>query len=118
MPNLLQRREIGHLQAWATRRPHKPVVIRGARQVGKSTLVRELARTAGLTLVTVDFERNPELREAFTGRDPARILALLKLLTGKTVAAGTHLLSSTRYRPRPKRSRRCVTSTRRCPSCT
>ena len=92
MPELLQRREIGHLEAWAARRPHKPIVIRGARQVGKSTLVREFARAAGLTLVAVDFERNPELREAFTGRDPARILALLKLLTGKTAAAGTHLL--------------------------
>ena len=92
VPDVLQRREIGYLQAWATRRPHKPVVIRGARQVGKSTLVREFARTARLTLVTVDFERDPELREAFTHRDPARILALLKLLTGKTAAAGTHLL--------------------------
>lgn len=90
--DVLQRREIDYLQAWATRRPHKPVVIRGARQVGKSTLVREFARTAHLTLVAVDFERNPELREAFTDRDPARILALLKLLTGKTAAAGTHLL--------------------------
>lgn len=92
MPDLLQRREIGYLEAWAARRPHKPIVIRGARQVGKSTLVREFARTARLTLVAVDFERNPELREAFTDRDPARILALLKLLTGKTAAAGTHLL--------------------------
>ena len=92
MPELLQRREIGHLEAWAARRPHKPIVIRGARQVGKSTLVREFSRAARLTLVAVDFERNPELREAFTGRDPARILALLKLLTGKTAAAGTHLL--------------------------
>lgn len=92
MYDALQRREIGHLEAWAARRPHKPIVIRGARQVGKSTLVREFARAAGLALVEVDFERDPELREAFTGRDPARILALLKLLTGKTAAAGTHLL--------------------------
>ena len=92
MVDLLQRREIGYLEAWAARRPHKPIVIRGARQVGKSTLVREFARIARLTLVAVDFERNPELREAFTDRDPARILALLKLLTGKTAAAGTHLL--------------------------
>lgn len=29
MPAVLQRREIGHLEAWATRRPHKPIVIRG-----------------------------------------------------------------------------------------
>ena len=92
MPDVLQRREIGCLKSWAGRRPHKPIVIRGARQVGKSTLVREFARAAGLTPVTVDFERNPELREAFTDRDPARILALLKLLTGKTAAAGTDLL--------------------------
>ena len=92
MPPVLQRREIGHLEAWADRRPHKPIVIRGARQVGKSTLVREFARAARLKLVAVDFERDPELREAFTGRDPARILGLLKLLTGKTAAAGTHLL--------------------------
>ena len=89
---VLQRRETGYLEAWATRRPRKPIVIRGARQVGKSTLVREFARVAGLTLVTVDFERDPELREAFTGRGPARILALLKLLTGTTAAPGTHLL--------------------------
>ena len=66
---MLHRREIAHLEAWATRRPHKPIVIRGARQVGKSTLVREFARTAGLTLVAVDFERDPDLREAVTGRD-------------------------------------------------
>ncbi|MCE2515002.1 MAG: ATP-binding protein [Acidobacteria bacterium] len=92
MPDMLQRREIAHLEAWATRRPRKPIVIRGARQVGKSTLVREFARAAGLSLVAVDFERNPELREAFTGRDPARVLALLRLLTGQTAAAGTHLL--------------------------
>ena len=92
MFEVLQRRESGHLETWAARRPHKPIVIRGARQVGKSTLVREFARRAGLTMLVVDFERNPELREAFAGRDPVRILALLKLLTGKTAAAGTHLL--------------------------
>ena len=92
MSEVLQRREIAYLEAWAARRPHKPIVIRGARQVGKSTLVREFVRAARLELVAVDFERDPELREAFTGRDPAGTLALLKLLTGKMAAAGTHLL--------------------------
>ena len=43
-------------------------------------------------LVTVDFERNPELRQAFTVRDPARILSTLALLTGQIIAPGTHLL--------------------------
>ena len=92
MSPILQRHETDYLRAWAARRPRKPIVIRGARQVGKSTLVHEFARTVGLTLVEVDFERNPELRDAFAGRDPVRILELLKLLSGQTAAAGTHLL--------------------------
>ena len=89
---MLKRREIAYLEEWAARQSRKPLVIRGARQVGKSTLVREFANAAGLPLVTIDFERNPELREAFTVRDPARILSTLALLTGQTIVLGTHLL--------------------------
>ena len=31
-----------HLKEWAERPVHKPVLLRGARQVGKSTAVRHL----------------------------------------------------------------------------
>ena len=89
---MLLRKEINELKVWAEQTSHKPIVIRGARQVGKSTLVREFARSERYSLVEVNFERNPELREAFTFRDPARILATLTLLTGKTVTAGSSLL--------------------------
>ena len=89
---MLQRKEIQELKAWAERSTHKPVVIRGARQVGKSTLVREFARSERYSLVEVNFERNPELREAFAFRDPARIIATLALLTGNPVTAGSSLL--------------------------
>ena len=92
MQEFLKRQEIGYLEEWATQYPHKPLVIRGARQVGKSTLVREFARAAGMPLVEVNFERNPELREAFAVNDPIRILSTLNLLTGRTVSAGTSLL--------------------------
>ncbi len=92
MPSLLQRSEIGCLQEWTAQRPRKPLVVRGARQVGKSTLVREFARSADMPLVAVDFERNPELRDAFASPDPARILSTLTLLTGQPIVAGTHLL--------------------------
>ena len=92
MRRFLKRRESSHLEEWAAREPHKPLVIRGARQVGKSTLVREFARSARMPLVEINFERNPESREAFAFRDPARILSALALLTGQTIAAGTNLL--------------------------
>ena len=92
MPNVLKRTEVKYLHEWSAQSPLKPVVIRGARQVGKSTLVREFARTAHFSLVELNFERNPELREAFAFRDPARVLSTLTLLTGQTIAAGTSLL--------------------------
>ena len=92
MQDVLKRNEISYLEEWAAQNTHKPVVIRGARQVGKSTLVREFARLARLSLVEVNFERNPELREAFAFRDPARILSTLTLLTGQTISPGTSLL--------------------------
>ena len=92
MSNLLRRTEIKYLHEWSARSPLKPVIIRGARQVGKSTLVREFAREARFSLVELDFERNPELREAFSFRDPARIVSTLALMTGQTIAAGANLL--------------------------
>ena len=45
-----------------------------------------------LPLASVDFERNPEARDAFATREPARILSTLSLLTGQTVSPGKHLL--------------------------
>ncbi len=92
MQKILKRHEINYLQEWAGHRVHKPLVIRGARQVGKSTLVREFARLADMSFAEVNFERDPELREAFAVRDPVRILSTLALLTGIPVTpAGTLL---------------------------
>ena len=92
MSDILKRQELSHLEHWFAQQPRKPLVIRGARQVGKSTLVREFARRTSLPLVTVDFERNPEAQDAFAVREPAKILSTLGLLTGQTVTPGKHLL--------------------------
>ena len=92
MSDALKRKEIKYLYDWSAQSPLKPVVIRGARQVGKSTLVREFARAAGFSLLELDFERNPEFRDAFAFRDPTRILSTLTLMTGQTIVAGTSLL--------------------------
>jgi hypothetical protein len=68
------------------------LIIRGPRQVGKSTLVRQLADDAEFALVELNFERNPELREAFASKDPAGILVTVQLLTGHSVTVGKTLL--------------------------
>lgn len=41
---MYERELIKQMRLWSSRMPHKPLVIRGARQVGKSTLVREFSK--------------------------------------------------------------------------
>lgn len=92
MLKFLKRKELSYLAEWATRPSRKPLIIRGARQVGKSTLVHQLAKTSKLSLLEINFERNPEYREVFASKDPVKIQTALHLLTGNKVAAGKTLL--------------------------
>lgn len=63
----------------------KPLILRGARQVGKSTLVREFARQQGLDLLEINLERHPELNTTFATLDPTKILGALESVAGKRV---------------------------------
>ena len=65
------------LRTWLHSRRRKPLVIRGARQVGKSTLVELLAKEEGKNLSTINLERHPHLGEVFASNDPQAILDML-----------------------------------------
>lgn len=54
-----------HLMAWKKELHHKPLLLRGARQVGKSSAVRQLGKTFEYFL-EINFERNPEIKELFS----------------------------------------------------
>ncbi len=71
------------LDLWFRSSPRKPLVLRGARQVGKSTLVRLFARDKGLALHEVNLERHLFLRDAFASGDLNRILGELAGLAGE-----------------------------------
>ena len=72
------------LLSWLTSERRKPLIVRGARQVGKTWLVRDLARSIGRTLLEVNFDRNPEYARIFReeGSSPRRWLDDLALRTG------------------------------------
>ena len=75
----MHRHQIAALEQWLAAPRRKPLVIRGARQVGKSTLVRLFCEAAGRPLVTVDLERRPELAAAFGHvREPRALLNLIE----------------------------------------
>jgi len=59
------------------------LVLRGARQVGKSTLVRLFAKEQGLALYEINLERNLSLKTVFASGDLGKILPELEGLTGE-----------------------------------
>lgn len=88
----MERFALAYLKDWKDRPTRRPLVVRGARQVGKSYLVREFGRESFESFVAVDFERTPDAAGLFDTRDPRRILELLELLTGQRIEPGRCLL--------------------------
>lgn len=88
----MYRLELNYLISWAQGKKHKPLVIRGARQVGKSTLVRLFAQQAGLNLVELNFERNPGHADLFESNVPTEIIKLISLQYTQPIEAGKTLL--------------------------
>lgn len=78
----MDRKQFELLEAWLAKRNRKPVVLRGARQVGKSTLVRLFAERRRRPLAEINLERFPELAAAFRRRRPQELLDLFESLPG------------------------------------
>lgn len=76
----MKRHISGELREWLYRKDRKPLLLRGARQVGKTWLVRELARAEKRGLVEVNFELRPDAKGAFASLQPAEILKSLAFL--------------------------------------
>lgn len=81
-----------YLLDWLKSSRRKPLIIRGARQVGKSTLVRQFAAAQGLTLAEVNCERHHRLDEIFRTNQIPKIRLELEAATGKSLDAKNTLL--------------------------
>lgn len=67
---------------WKEKKDRYPLLIRGARQVGKSYLVENFAKANFKNSVVVNFEFQPQLKECFTSLDPQEIINKIQLLLG------------------------------------
>ncbi|MFO1258853.1 MAG: AAA family ATPase [Gammaproteobacteria bacterium] len=70
----MQRALLADLVGWISDSQRKPLVIRGARQVGKTWIVREFARLANKTLIEINFEKTPHQFSLFLSNDPKQII--------------------------------------------
>lgn len=81
-----------YLLDWKNEQRHKPLLLRGARQVGKSSAIRQLGTTFKY-LVEVNFERDREIASVFTGNlRPKEITARLSAFYGTPIVPGETLL--------------------------
>ena len=81
-----------YLKEWAQKPERKPVLLRGARQVGKSTAVRNLGKSFG-NFVEINFERQPEYKALFTDNLVVeRIVSQISAICGQNIIKGKTLL--------------------------
>jgi predicted AAA+ superfamily ATPase len=82
----------GILEEWRKNPKRKPLLLRGARQVGKSTVVRQLSKKFRF-YVEINFEEEPEIHEFFKGSlNVSQIIENLSLFTGIPIVPGDTLL--------------------------
>ena len=103
----MERRAESFLSRWLEGDPRKPLVVRGARQVGKTTLIRQFAAATDRGLLEVNLERHPELDRIFRDLDPDRIVSALEsradrrldraILFLDEIQAAPHALAALRY---------------------
>ena len=81
----MQRKLYPKLLEWQNSPYRKPLILRGARQVGKSFLVREFGKNEFSNFIEINFELQPELKNSFKDKKPESILKNLELYLNRKI---------------------------------
>jgi len=88
----MKRNELVYLKQWAQSENRKPLIIRGARQTGKTWLMKEFGREYK-KVAYINFESNATLKNMFTENfDIQRIILILGIETKVDIEAGNTLI--------------------------
>ncbi|MCM8527545.1 MAG: AAA family ATPase [Lentisphaeraceae bacterium] len=88
----MERLSLKYLQEWQNRKSRKPIIIRGARQVGKSFLVNLFCKESNLDLLELNLEYMIDYHSCFEINDVNEIISLLEIKSGKEIIPGKTLL--------------------------
>lgn len=84
MVTILRRNAIFDLIKWKNSEERKPMVLKGARQVGKTWLMKEFGRSCYEHFVYFNFDEEDELKSIFeANKNPYRIVELLSMICGE-----------------------------------
>lgn len=82
----LKRNAISELIRWKDSAERKPMVLKGARQVGKTWLMKEFGQNYYDSFVYFNFDEEDELKSIFeTNKNPHRIIELLSMICGEKI---------------------------------
>ena len=80
------------LNRWKAAPLRMPLLIRGARQVGKSFVIEKFGKENFTHIVTINFEFKPVLKDCFRDLDPKKIVRDIELALKVQIQPGTTLL--------------------------
>ncbi|MBI3535926.1 MAG: ATP-binding protein [Deltaproteobacteria bacterium] len=90
------------LVEWSKNPNRKPLVIRGARQVGKSFIVRWLGKTHFSDFIELNLEESPEIEDLFQHNNPKKTLQLLEAYFGRRLTPEKTLIFLDEIQAAPK----------------
>ena len=89
----LKRNAIQKLIKWKSDEERKPMVLKGARQVGKTWLMKEFGQTYYENYVYFNFDEEDDLKSIFeTNKNPHRIIELLSMIAAEKILPGETLI--------------------------
>lgn len=89
----MKRNAISELIRWKDSADRKPMVLKGARQVGKTWLMKEFGQNYYDRFVYFNFDEEDELKSIFeTNKNPHRIIELLSMICGEKIEPGKTLI--------------------------
>lgn len=82
----MKRNALEQLLQWKNQMHRKPLIIRGARQTGKTWLMREFGKNAFEETIYINFENEPRFKDLFKqDYNTKRILSTIELFYGKKI---------------------------------
>lgn len=89
----IQREILDKMKAWKENPRRKPLVLQGARQVGKSWALKKFGRECFEDMVYINFDTMPAVKEDFKRtKEPLKLIKSMELMTGKKIIPTSTLI--------------------------
>jgi len=88
----IKRKNEQFLKEWKQKKQRKPLVIRGARQTGKTWLIEEFGKKSFTNFVKINLEKEPNLKKLFDKTEPIEIIRELEIIKNTPIRPGETLI--------------------------